>query len=341
MRLKTFVPGILSALLILANSTFAVSQQRAPVVDSPTPVLWRDPGVIAALDLRYGPGAAELVPVPPFTFISEDKTGASPKFSLKDAKGVEWKVKLGEEAQSETFVVRIVWAMGYFSEEAYYFDRVQVSGLPRLSRGREFIEGDFVRGARFEPRRKGFKRGAEWEWEVNPFTGSRELNGLKVLMVLLNNYDVRTSNNRILHVTDENSGRHEARYFVTDLGATLGKVGGLGGKRTKNNLEDFVSSQFILGTNSNGTVKFAYSTRPKNLGIFTAVFHPSYHANQVKKEKTMQQIPIEHARWIGIQLSQLSDEQLRDAFDAAHYSKDTREEYIKVIRERIGQLTRL
>jgi hypothetical protein len=296
---------------------------------------------MSARNLRYGPGSAELAPVPPFTFVSEDKTGDSPKFSVKDAKSVEWKVKLGEEAQSETFVVRLVWAMGYFSEEAYYFDRVQVSGLPRLSRGREFVDGTFVRGARFEPRRKAVKRGAEWDWEVNPFAGSRELDGLKVLMVFLNNYDVRTPNNRILHVTNKNSGRDEAQYVVTDLGATLGKVGGLGGKRTKNNLKDFVSSQFILGTNADGTVKFAYSTRPTNLGIFTAVFHPSYHEDEVRKEKIMRHIPIEHARWIGIQLSQLSDEQLRDAFDAAGYSKDTREGYIKALRERISQLMRL
>jgi hypothetical protein len=304
-----------------------------------SPVLWRDPGVIAARDLRYGPGSAELAPVPPFTFVSEDKSGASPKFSVKDGKGVEWKVKLGEEAQSETFVVRLVWAMGYFSEEAYYFDRVQVSGLPRLSRGRGFIEGALVRGARFEPRREGFKRGAEWDWEENPFAGSRELNGLKVMMVLLNNYDIRTSNNRILHVT--HNGRHEAQYFVTDLGATLGKVGGLGGKRTKNNLKDFASSQFILGTEADGTVKFAFSTRPENLGVFTAVFNPSYHGSQVKKEKVMKRIPIDHARWIGTLLSHLSDEQLRDAFDAAGYSKEAREEYIRVLRQRIGQLTSL
>jgi hypothetical protein len=260
---------------------------------------------------------------------------------VNDAKGVEWKVKLGEEAQSETFVVRLVWAMGYFTEESYYFDRVQVTGLPRLSRGREFVEREFVHGARFEPRRKAVKRGAEWDWEVNPFAGSRELDGLRVLMVLLNNYDVRAPNNRILLVTHENNGRYEAQYFISDLGATLGKVGGLGGKRTKNNLKDFASSQFILGTSADGTIKFAYSTRPTNLGIFTAVFHPSYYEDEVKKEKMMQHIAIEHARWIGMQLSQLSDDQLRDAFDAAGYSKDTREGYIKVLRERISQLMRL
>ncbi|HEX5886915.1 MAG TPA: hypothetical protein VFY67_20410 [Pyrinomonadaceae bacterium] len=342
MTRSIFTIAVLSALLILSHSTPAVAQKPAKQKDTAgTPVLWRDPGVISARDLRYGPGSAELAPVPPFTFVSEDKSGSSPKFSVKDSKGVEWKVKLGEEAQAETVVVRLLWAMGYFSEEAYYFDRVQVTALPRLSRGREFIEGDFVRGARFEPRREGVKRGAEWDWEVNPFAGSRELDGLKVLMVLLNNYDVRVSNNRILHVTDEKSGRAEAQYFVTDLGATLGNVGGLGGKRTKNNLEDFASSQFIQGTHADGTVKFAYSTRPKNLGIFAAVFRPSYHARQVKKEKVMQSARIEHARWIGTQLSQLSDEQLRDAFDAAGYSKDTREAYIKVLRDRINQLTRL
>jgi hypothetical protein len=34
----------------------------------------------------------------------------------------------------------------------------------------------------------------------------------------------------------------EAHYVVTDLGATLGRAGGLGGTRTKNNLKDFLST---------------------------------------------------------------------------------------------------
>ena len=61
------------------------------------------------------------------------------------------------------------------------------------------------------------------------------------------------------------NGELEARYVATDVGATLGKVGGLGGKRSKNSLEDFRSSKFILGV-QNGMVKFEYDTTPKKTG---------------------------------------------------------------------------
>jgi hypothetical protein len=57
------------------------------------PVLWRDPGPIKNRDLRYGPGSAGRAPAAPFTFLKEDKDGESPKFDVKDARGVHWSVK--------------------------------------------------------------------------------------------------------------------------------------------------------------------------------------------------------------------------------------------------------
>ena len=52
-------------------------------------------------------------------------------------------------------------------------------------------------------------------------------------------------------------------------------------------------------------------------------------------------IPVEHARWIGSLLAQLSDEQLRAAFHAAAYDEATTEGYVRSLRERINQLTSL
>ena len=301
------------------------------------PVLWRDPGNVRLRNLRYGPGSARLAPVAPFSFLTEDKSGVSPKFEVRDARGVKWVVKLGEEAQSETVATRLVWAPGYFAEEAYYFPRVRISNLPRLSRGRKFVEArSIVRGARFEPRRNEVKRGKRWDWIKNPFAGTRELNGLKVIMVLLNNFDARTANNVILH--DSHTG--EARYVVSDLGATLGRAGGLGGTRTKNNLRDFLSTRFVTGVEDDGTVEFDYDTRPTKLGMLT-IFYPPYYFGEVRKEKSMRGIPIEHARWIGSLLSQLTDEQLRDSFRAAYYDRATTEAYVRSLRQRINQLSQL
>jgi hypothetical protein len=132
----------------------------------------------------------------------------------------------------------------------------------------------------------------------------------------------------------------EARYVVTDIGATLGRVGGLGGKRSKNSLADFSASKFVLGVN-NGVVEFDYDTTPKGGGKMASLFNPGYGKRQANKEKAMRNISLESVLWIGSLLSRLSDDQLRDAFRAAGYDNATMEGYVKSLRDRIGQLTRL
>jgi hypothetical protein len=55
----------------------------------------------------------------------------------------------------------------------------------------------------------------------------------------------------------------------------------------------------------------------------------------------MNKVPIEDAAWIGSQLGQLSDDQLRDTFRAAGYDKATTEQYVHTLRSRINELNRL
>lgn len=334
-------PLILFLFLILSFSSQALAQKQKKVLPTGTPVIWRDPGDISSRNLRYGPGSAELAPVAPFTFIKEETSQTSPRFRVRDARGVTWTVKLGVEAQAETVATRLVWAMGYFADEAYYFDRAEINNWPRLARGQEFVEsGRFVRGARFEPKRPEAVRGQIWDWLQNPFVGKREFDGLKVLMVLLANYDTRLDNNRIIYQKNPESGQMEARYVVTDIGATLGHVGGLGGTRVKNNLEHFLMTKFIVGV-QDGLVEFDYNTTPKGAGKFASIFSPGYGKRQANKEKAMRRIPVENARWMGQQLSRLSDEQLRDAFRAAGYDDTTMEGFIRTLRQRIDMLARL
>ncbi len=337
---KVVLMFLLVVTVSLGLGNFAYAQEAKKKELSGTPVLWRDPGDVASLDLRYGPGAAHLAPVPPYTFIEEDKGGESPKFEVRDARGVKWVVKLGEEAQTETVATRLVWAAGYFAEESYYFDSIRVRQMKKLSRGEEFIDRrGVIHGVRFEPRRAGVARGDTWDWRKNHFEGTQELSGLKILMILLNNYDARAENNTILYVTDP-SGRPEALHYVTDLGATLGKADGMGGKRTKNNLEDFRSTRFVLGVDDDGSVKFDYDTRPTKFGMLSVIY-PPYYRSEVKKEKAMRGIPVEHARWIGAILGQLTDNQLRQALNAARYEPELTEGYVRELRARINQLTRL
>jgi hypothetical protein len=128
---------------------------------------------------------------------------------------------------------------------------------------------------------------------------------------------------------------------VSDIGATFGHVGGLGGKRAKNSLEDFRNAKFIESV-ENGLVNFDYNTKPKGAGgFFASVFKGGYAKRQANKEKAMRSIPVDDARWIGLQLSRLSDEQLRDAFRAANYDNATMEGFVTAVRGRINQLAQL
>src|SRR5215210_7125001 len=100
---KITLTGLLLLVFSLIIPQPALAQKSKKKTErSAIPVLWRDPGDISSRDILNGPGAPELAPAAPFTFIKENKGGESPKFDVKDARGVEWRVKLGPEAQSET-----------------------------------------------------------------------------------------------------------------------------------------------------------------------------------------------------------------------------------------------
>src|SRR5437867_4079295 len=71
-----------------------------PAAEGP-PVLWREPVDVTSRNLIYGPGGQAHQPASDLTFLSEDTTGASPKFEAVDEQGVHWKVKLGIEARPE------------------------------------------------------------------------------------------------------------------------------------------------------------------------------------------------------------------------------------------------
>jgi len=299
-------------------------------------VLWRDPGNIRNRDLYYGPGSKDRAPVPPFRFIKEVKEGGMPKFEVEDARGTKWRVKLGPEAQAETAATRLVWAAGYNAEESYYLDRARIDGMKKLSRGQKYVQGDSVLGARFEPRRKDIERGKNWDWNNNPFKNTRELNGLKTMMVMLNNWDTFKKNNRVLR--NKESG--ESIYTVTDLGATFGQAGGIGGRRSKSDVRDFERDRYVRKVDKKGNVKFDYNLKPKGLGLLSVVY-PPYYFRQRKATNDMQKIPAEHAAWIGGVLSQLSDNQLRDSFRAAGYDRATTERYVRAMRGRINELNRL
>jgi hypothetical protein len=284
------------------------------------PMLWKAPADIESLDLFYGPGGREGAPnlSDKFTFVERDTNGTQLKIYVKDSEGRDWTVKFGPEARPETTATRIVWAMGYHADEDYFVKSVHIDGW----------KGEAV-SVRFKRRHNGFKDVGLWTWEHNPFNGTRELDGLKVLMALLNNWDLKYDNNKVLK-PDKKSGEDpdERIYYVGDLGASFGKTGSLAHKihfpgdppaGTKDKPDQYARQSFITGVD-NGAVHFHYKG---------------------KDHAALQGIPVQNARWMGTMLGRLSDKQLADAFRAGGYSDSEVSLLVRAMHERIAELQNL
>src|SRR3989475_6547339 len=304
---------ILIGLALLLSASIQGQQTKKshpkPIPNDAKPVLWREPTDIASRDLFLGPGGEAMKPdLSKVTFVADETRSYSKKYRVRDGAGNEWVVKVGPEAQSETAATRLIWAAGYFADTTYLVPHVDIEG-----------KGSFD-NARFEARPKGQKRlGQRWDWSKNPFVGTNELQGLKVLMALINNWDIQNHNNNVLLVTDEATGQTEARYMDTDLGASFGKEGNFFG-HTRNRPEQYVAdTKFIKGVQK-GKVVFAYRGKNQHL---------------------LDNVTVEQAKWISGILSQLSEQQIRDAFRAANYTPEEIESLTKAVMARIGELAKL
>jgi hypothetical protein len=319
---RTNVTFLFPVLLLLSIAFAAAAQDKKDSGDKKAKkqlpagaaVLWREPTDIRSRNLLIGPGGASMKPdVSRVTFIKEEKGGYSKKYRVKDAQGRVWVAKIGKEAQSETAAVRLVWAAGYVTEINYLVPSLTIDG-----------KGTFE-NVRLEARPENVERFDEWMWTSNPFAGKRELQGLKVLMSLMENWDLKDENNKIIAV--QNNGRTELHYIVSDLGTTFGKTGGQNGpvarfkkvKGSRNEPEDYVNDKFIDGVEGN-IVLLDYDG---------------------KNGEMMRDVTIEDARWIGGLLSRLSDNQIQDAFRAANYSADQVRMLSTAVRKRINELVNL
>ena len=305
------------SMLIAANAAIVFSllgpaaeaQTKKKVVPRGVPVLWTAPVNIGSRNLYLGPGGAAMRPnLLKITFLEEETGGYSgTKYRIRDASGREWVAKIGKEAQSETAAVRLLWAAGYETEINYLVPRLTIPG-----------KGTFEE-VRLEARPKSAKRLGEWNWEQNPFVGRREFQGLKVMMLLLENWDIKDSNNEVIQIR----GTNKQGYVISDLGATFGKTGGLPLlwtiTRSRNNPEDYEKAKFIEGVEGN-IVNFRYSGKKK--GIFD-------------------NITVTQARWLGGWLSRLSRTQISDAFRAANYNGEEVGILTDAVLDRIEQLRTL
>ena len=198
-------------------------------------VVWRDPGAVEALDLAAGPGGRDGAPLPPFTYVEEHFSGSRPCVSVRDARGRRWRVKWGDEVQVETLATRLAWSAGYFVETTYYVADGRVERIGELKRAGTCVDATgLFEHARFELEEEDAITHFDehsWSWADNPFVGTRELNGLKIVMMWLSNWDAkdvrdvaRGSNTAIFEYRLPDGSR-EARYLISDWGGAFGRWG--------------------------------------------------------------------------------------------------------------------
>jgi len=311
---------IILAVLLLSFSNTALAQKTKQKKPPPTGerVLWREPTDIESRDLFLGPGGEAMKPdLSRVTFLKDQAGGGySINYRVRDGSGKIWVAKLRSEAQPETAAVRLMWALGYATEINYLVPCIKIEGAP--SNSVKKCEGGGFANAKLEARPAEVKRLENWQWANNPFAGTKEFQGMIVMMSLMNNWDLKDENNRILYLPKGESGGPELHYILSDLGATFGKTGGFM-SRSRNKPEDYARAKFIEGVEG-GRVKFAYGG--KNSGLFANV-------------------TVEQAKWIGTWLTRLSDKQLSDAFRAANYTPEEVQVLTNATRARITQLTSL
>lgn len=328
------IAAVLAVVAALQFTWFAVGAYRIRRA-GPRPlrasshVIWRDPGAVERLDLAAGPGGPAGAPAAPFTFVEEHLTGSQPCVSVTDARGRRWRVKWGDEVRSENFAVRLVWACGYFAETTYFVARGTITGAPALQRASSCIDEDCTfRDARFEledPADRKFFEEHSWAWNDNPFVGTPQLNGLKILVMLLSDWDakdrrdVARGSNTAIFERRTGRWRREARYLITDWGGSMGRWGSNLVTRGRWDPDGFEAQtpQFVTGVEE-GIVRFGYA------GQRTADVAEGISAGDV--------------RWLCRHLGRLTDAQLMTALAASGANDEEAQRFTRALRARIEQL---
>jgi len=159
-----------------------------------------------------------------------------------------------------------------------------------------------------------------WSWVQNPFLGTKELNGLKIIIMLVSNWDnkdvrdlKRGSNTAVYQYLEG-----DARYLITDWGASMGKWGGYltRGKWDCDGYQRQASS-FLSGIKG-GVLVWGYS------GQHTGDFREG--------------IPVSDLQWLLQYLGRITDDQIRTGLEASGATREERDCFTKSIRERIDKM---
>jgi hypothetical protein len=306
---------VVAALVACVNEPHA-QPQRLTTPDAEISEIWQEPVDLLQRDLLLGPAGNALTPPPDdgtFEFVAFKTTGTNPGYDVRDASGRAWSVKLGIEAQSEVTTSRILWAMGFHQPPQYFVRQFTLTGT----------DAGVKQVARFRTDLEPWRPAGEWSWSENPFMNTREFRGLIAAQLLLNNWDLKTNNNRIYETTDA-SQRPRRHFIVRDVGSSLGHsrqfwffatIGTRGMQGSKNNVDDFEAHGFITKVDGDD-VDFDY--RGLNQALVDRVTAPD-------------------VIWACALLNRMPDRHWQAAFKAGGYPQDHADRYIRKIKEKIAQ----
>lgn len=309
--------------------TFVALQLTAADSDLPAnlpKVLWHEPPAMTSNDWICGPGGCDGAPLAPFQFVKEDVGGTNPKVQVHDARGRLWSIKLGAEAIPECFGSRYLMALGYGAEHTYMVKSGKIVGVGKLRVAGHFLgkDGSFIK-VRFEGRDEKdleFLDGKVWGWVDNPFLGSHELAGLKIVMMLLSNWDAKDSregddsNNAIFRASA--GGRSELLYAVSDWGASLGRWGGPL-RRDQSDCDGYGrdTPRFVKGVEGD-QVHFGFEGK---------------HGDDLKRG-----ISVEDARWLLKYADRITPQQLEIGLEASGATERQAACWAASIERRVGEL---
>jgi hypothetical protein len=287
-------------------------------------VLWKESAALTVSDWVSGPGGAAAAPRVPFKFVKENLGGTSPKIDVTDAAGRTWVVKFGSEVHADTFAARFLYAVGYASAPTFFVLNGVIQSVHDVKHAKPFLmkDGSF-HNARFKLHQHHER---QWSWVDNPFTGSRELGGLKIMIMLLSNWDTKDardgegSNNAVFE--ESHSGRSSTPWFaVTDWGASFGKSGGF-----------FQRDRWDWQGYSAQSPRFAKLRRD---GSIQWSFRGKHGADIIAG------VGVEDVRWLLPYLLRITDEELTAGLVASGASAPAAQQFTRAIRRRVQQLEQI
>jgi hypothetical protein len=279
-------------------------------------ILWQDPIDIQTRDLFWGPGGTYNAPNPSslYIFIDGDKSGHENRL-VEDELGRKWEITF--DSNNNTFdskgrgrasvaSSRLMWAVGYETDQNYFLesllvrDKQEVKKITNVGLKRRFSTIDIL---------------GNWRWDASPFNDSRELQGLKTIIALFNNWDT-DNNGKGNRVARYSNNLENYYYYVFNLNSSFGKS-----DSTRGVPNDYANDKLLKNPQvSNNQVNFAIDGDAKNV---------------------VKNVSPASARWIASLVSRLSDKQLSDAFLAAGFNPAETNIFVQALKAKNQTLLNL